>query len=224
MRSTLFLLAVALGACTPGNGNDPDTDPDTDVDTDEDTDTDVGPPQLSFAISMPSPPSTPLPCDDAALGPALATLNTWHRATSCAFASAGMSDARERLTLTLSLTVPSDDALTVGERFQVTWDPTAGESADEVNGGLVVSQGEHLFDGFCNDVLEDTPRVDTEWRPVDGWMALTVTASEGTWEPWGAGFTGDVVLRGVVVETEDGARCSVPDLDLTDLNLGWLPG
>ena len=227
MSRTTPLWLLALAACT-GPTDDP-VDPTDGAETDavetDPAETDATQASQTFSVTETSPSASPPDCDDSTLQAVVDTLTSWPQTRACAFASAGLATQAQDVALTMHLDVDDSDALAVGETFRVTWDPTAGIAADETTGWLKLQEGTGLIDAFCNDVAYPST-VSRTWTPIDGWMALEVTAADGSWEPWGAPFTGTIELRSVVVEADDaqGTTCTLPDVDLEGLHLGWLPG
>lgn len=87
---------------------------------------------------------------------------------------------------------------------------------------VTLSEGIDLHHLPCNDALNGTEEVRTEWAAVSGTATFTFTASgeEEVDRPLGQGR---VALDSVVVEAPDGTQLSIPDRSW-EAAAGWLPG
>jgi hypothetical protein len=76
----------------------------------------------------------------------------------------------------------------------------------------------------CNDVFFPTTIRQT-WVPVAGEAHVVIDLLGGPIQPWYNPALATLTLTDVVVEeTTTGRRRSLPDMVLTDVDVGWLPG
>jgi len=195
-------LVVACGdkdADDTGEESDADTDSDTDSDTDADTDSDTD--SDTDADTDVDPPDLESLDDPGGCADLIMTHDSPDGSLSLVF------------TYTEGLAQAAYDA---GGTASATLDLATDAT-------LVLRQGTNVGALSCNDALDGSEVVDTEWQAVSGSAEVEV-ASDLVHEEWDAyPGTGTITLTGVEFEA-DGA----PDVSLESATwsaaVGWLPG
>ncbi len=207
---------------TTADDDDSTADDDDDSTADDD---DVANDDDSIGDDDDSTPPVPT-CDDVALEPALATVQSWPRTQSCSYFFS-TADAANTFRVGVVFQVGSSVTPTVGMTFSLPFDGST--LSDQVPGSLEVQAGTQLSNLDCNDAIipGNEPSVTQQWNPIAGTAVMSVDQLTG--EAWPGGpmtFQGTVFWSGVVVELEGspGTTCSVPDATWASLALGWLAG
>jgi len=207
----LFLTMLAWTGCgVVANDDDLANDDDSGVTDDDDVSDDDDAANDDDAAD--DDDSAAPPC---ALQPQLDTLQTWTRVLGCGSATVSSARDADDLRVGVAMQLPGAPADSVGTTYALYFDDI--DAKDEVPGSIVLEQGSALSSVVCTDTPGEA-EVSNTWLAVSGGATLTVTGTSP------GGFFATVTFAGVRVEDATGDRCALPDVEWTDVRLGWLPG